>query len=303
MEGPKEVVLVTGASSGFGRSLVESLAQNGYQVLASMREASGRNATANAELRSLAEKEGLSLQVVELDVTNEESVDAAVKEVVSWAGRIDVLVNNAGVAYRGATEAFTVEQVRELFDVNFFGVLRMNRAVLPYMRKQGRGLLILMSSAGGQVVYPFMGLYSASKFAAEAMSISYRYDLSRFGIDSVIVQPGWHPTPILGKQVRPADVGRLTELEILSDIWKRMDDGVEGWFSGRELPDIKNVANVVEDLIRTPLGKRPLRVLVGQDVQYVIGLNEAADAAQAEILEMVGLSELMQIPYQDTTTS
>ena len=217
MEGPKEVVLVTGASSGFGRSLVESLAQNGYQVLASMREASGRNATANAELRSLAEKEGLSLQVVELDVTNEESVDAAVKELVSWAGRIDVLVNNAGVAYRGATEAFTVEQVRELFDVNFFGVLRMNRAVLPYMRKQGRGLLILMSSAGGQVVYPFMGLYSASKFAAEAMSISYRYDLSRFGIDSVIVQPGWHPTPILGKQVRPADVGRLTELEILSE--------------------------------------------------------------------------------------
>ena len=294
MDEPKEVVLVTGSSSGFGRVLVESLAKNRYRVFASMREASGRNAAANAELRSLAQKQGLSLHVLELDVTDESSVDKAVKEVVGRAGRIDVLVNNAGVAYRGATEAFTVEQVRELFDVNFFGAIRMNRAVLPYMRNQGTGLLILMSSGGGQVVYPFMGLYSATKFAAEALAISYRYDLSRFGIDSVIVQPGWHPTPILGKQVPPADSGRLAELERISDIWKRMDDGVAEWFSGRELPDIKYVADVVEDLIRTPTGERPLRVLVGQDVQYIKGLNEASDAAQAEMLGMLGLSELMQ---------
>ena len=290
----QEVVLVTGSSSGFGRVLVESLARKGYTVFASMREASGRNAAANGELTSLAQRDNLPLHVVEMDVTDDASVDNAVNEVVGREGRIDVLVNNAGVSYRGATEAFTVGQIKSLFDANFFGVARTSRAVLPHMRRQRRGLLILMSSGGGQMVYPFMGAYSASKFAAEALSLSYRYDLSRYGVDSVIVEPGWHPTRILGKQVRPADVDRLVELEGISDIWEMMDEGIEAMFSGHELPNIGDVADVVEGLIRMPAGERPLRSLVGFDVQYIAHLNDVVEQTQSELLDMLGLGELAQ---------
>ena len=290
----KEVVLVTGSNSGFGRVLVESLARKGYTVYASMRESSGRNAAANGELTSLAQRNNLSLHVVELDVTDDASVDNAVKEVVGREGRINVLVNNAGVSYRGATEAFTVEQLQSLFDTNFFGVARTNRAVLPCMRRQRSGLIVLMSSGGGQMVYPFMGAYSASKFAAEALSLSYRYDLSRYGVDSVMIEPGWHPTPILGKQVRPADADRLAELGGISDIWERMDEGIADMFVGREPPNIGDVADVVDRLIRMPAGERPLRTLVGQDVQYIAHLNDVAEQTQSDLLDMLGLGELAQ---------
>ncbi len=232
----EEVILVTGSNSGFGRVLVESLARKGYAVYASMREASGRNAAANGELISLAQRDNLSLHVVELDVTDEASVDNAVRQVVVKEGRIDVLVNNAGVSYRGATEAFTVEQLQSLFDANFFGVARTNRAVMLYMRRQRSGLIILMSSGGGQMVYPFMGAYSASKFADEALSRSYRYDLSKYGVDSVMIEPVWHQPPILGKQVRPADADRLAELGGISDIWERMDEGIAAMFAGCDPP-------------------------------------------------------------------
>src|SRR5260221_1123984 len=127
-------ILVTGSSTGFGRLTVETLARQGHAVLAGIRDIAGKNQTIRDELRALAEKEHLALDLVELDVTNDSAVDAAVQHLVTATGRLDVVVNNAGVAYTGPIEAFTVEQAQALFNINGFGVMRVNRAVLPQMR-------------------------------------------------------------------------------------------------------------------------------------------------------------------------
>ena len=164
------VVLITGASSGFGRLIAETLARKQYRVFATMRDIEGRNAAAARELRALAESESLHLDVCELDVTDEGSVERAVAVVIGQAGGIDVLVNNAAYGVLGLTESFTTEQAQRVFDTNFLGIVRTNRAVLPHMRRKGSGLLLYVSSGAGRIVIPCMGLYTASKFALEAFA-------------------------------------------------------------------------------------------------------------------------------------
>ena len=153
------VVLITGASTGFGRNAAERLARRGHRVFATMRDIKGRNAEHRDALERLAVRESLPLHVLELDVTDDQSVQKAVQGALQEAGRLDVVINNAGVAGIGVTEAFTLEQVQQIFDVNFFSVVRVNRAVLPSMRQQRSGLLIHVSSAAGRVVVPGLGAY------------------------------------------------------------------------------------------------------------------------------------------------
>ncbi len=158
-------------------------------MFAGMREIKGRNVANAHELQALAKSESLPLRAIELDVNDDASVDRTVDEVISETGRIDVLVNNAGLSIRGLIEAVTVEQTRRIFETNVFAVQRMNRAVLPHMRKRGSGLLIHISSQAGRVVIPGFGMYGASKFALEAMVESYQYELAGEGIESISVQP------------------------------------------------------------------------------------------------------------------
>src|SRR5690349_14115492 len=167
-----KTILITGASSGFGRDMAETLARAGYTVFASMRGVNGKH---RDQANDLA-KQGIG--VVELDVTNDASVDAAVKEVLAHTRRIDVLVNNAGIASTGVTEAFTAEQAKLIFNTNVVGLLRTSRAVLPTMRAQGDGLIVNVGSILGRVTFPFFGIYGASKFAVEALTESLRYELS-----------------------------------------------------------------------------------------------------------------------------
>ena len=208
MPSPQQVVLITGASSGFGRLIAETLARRKFRVFATMRNASGRNAAAAREIAELAKRESLSLQAVELDVTDDGSVERAVNEVTAKCGRIDVLVNNAGYGIMDLAESVTMAQAQRQFDTNFFGVLRMNRAVLPVMKRQGSGLLLHISSGAGRLAIPGMGLYCASKFALEALAEVYRYELASQGIDSVVVEPGAYATPAMGKLERGEDPGR-----------------------------------------------------------------------------------------------
>src|SRR5271166_2791848 len=147
-----DVALITGASTGFGRLISITLARRGYTVFASMRDIAGRNRSHAADLEELQRQEKLRLSVVELDVTDDLSVRQAVERVMRDAGKLDVLVNNAGISGLGLTETFAIEQARQLFETNFFGVLRVNRAVLPHMRQRRSGLLIHISSAAGQWV-------------------------------------------------------------------------------------------------------------------------------------------------------
>lgn len=289
-----DVVLITGTTSGFGRLLAEACALQGYTVYASMREATGRNAKARQALEGLATTAGVSLQVLELDVTDDASVERAVQEVIARSGRIDVLVNNAGFGYIGLNEACTLEDLQRQFDTNFFGVARMNRAVVPHMRKQARGLLIYMSSGGGRTILPFLGAYSASKFALEALAESYHYQLYSLGIDTVIVQPGAHATPVSTNSRSASEADRGAGY---GPVATQMDQAIarfHAFFAGGGAPAPKAVIDAVMTVLAMPTGTRPLRIPIG--AIGVEEINRVAAQVQTAALERFGLTGLLQRP-------
>ncbi len=198
----KKKILITGASGGFGKLTVLTLLKNGHQVAASMREVNGRNKMIADELKSAG------AIVFEIDVTNDESVLSGVNEVVAEFQGLDVLINNAGVGVLGMQEFFTIADYQKVFEINVFGVQRMNRAVIPYFRKKQDGLIIYTSSLLGRIALPFYGVYQASKWALEAMAENYRVELSGFGIENCIVEPGGFPTAFSDNLLRPSDKSR-----------------------------------------------------------------------------------------------
>ena len=279
-----QTILVTGSTSGFGRLMVETLARQGYIVFAGMRAAAGKNAPAAEELRALAQRERLALQIVEIDVTDDASVERAIAVIIETAGRLDVVVNNAGVAYSGPLEAFTLEQVRQQFETNVFSILRVNRAVLPQMREQGSGSLLQIGSISGRLGLPFLGLYGATKFALEGLTESYRYELAPFGIDAAILEPGTFPTTISVNRQVAADAERLALYQAGLDAFT-----APFYAENRSAtpPDPQEVADVVARVIAQPAGKRPLRTIVATVAQRQApqALNDAAIRAMHSFLE------------------
>jgi NAD(P)-dependent dehydrogenase (short-subunit alcohol dehydrogenase family) len=275
------VIIVTGATSGFGRLTTETLARRGHRVFAGIRASAGRNRAASEELRTLAETERLALQVVDLDVNDDASTERAVQEVVATAGRLDVVVNNAGVSFLGPIEAFTSEQAQQQFDTNVLGVLRMNRAALPQMRAQGSGLLLQVGSVVGRLAFPFMGLYAATKFALEGLTETYRLELAGLGIDAVIVEPGTYPTNLGANRTAPADPARIApygaELQRFMGLLTTASRGG----NGIPAPDPQEVADAIAHLIETPAGERPLRTVVAIPGQQaaILRINEASTTA------------------------
>ena len=285
MSGKAQVVLITGTSSGFGRLIAETLAHRGFHVFATMRNRKTRNAAAARELEQLARQESLDLHVLELDVTEDASVEQAVNEVVAKRGRIDVLVNNAGYGIMDLSETVTVAQAQRQLDVNFFGVLRMNRAVLPVMKRQGSGLLLHVSSGGGRLAIPGMGLYCASKFAMEALAETYRYELASQGIDSVILEPGAYSTPIADKLEAGEDPERR---EGYGEMAKVPAGVLQKVRSLRANP--QEIADKVAQIIETPPGQRKLRYRVGPGGPGVERINTLTDEIQKELLEAFGIA-------------
>lgn len=289
--GPQLVVLVTGSNSGFGRLIAETLARRGHAVFAGVLESEGLNAGATGELRDLAYAEGLQLSVVDLDVTDDASVEGAVGEVVRTQGRIDVVVNNAGVSYVGPIEAFTPEEVQRQFDVNVLGTLRTGRAALPHMREQSRGLLVQIGSLAGRLAVPYLGLYDASKFALEGLTEAWRHELEPLGMEATIVESGTYPTGMDASRTQAKDVDRVAPYgERMGAFLNRFFEvGVEA--SG----DPQEVADAVAGLIETPHGQRPLRLVVapgGQDRSFV-ALNAAAEEAMRSLGEVMGISPFL----------
>src|SRR3977135_24762 len=166
----KQVVLITGSSTGFGRLFADTLARRGHTVFATMRDPAGRNAKNSSEIRALAEKDSLPIHVLELDVTDDASVGRSWAAAVAKAGRIDVAINNAGYYLSGLEEAVTTEQAQRLMDTNFFGPVRVTRSLLPHMRRERSGVLMNISICAGRVVLPSGGFYYASKFALDALA-------------------------------------------------------------------------------------------------------------------------------------
>jgi len=217
-----QVILITGTSSGIGRLAAETLARAGHSVYASMRDPSLRN-------REVAETLAkIPVRVIDLDVTQTESVRHAVQTVIDEAGRLDVVVNNAGHMSIGIAEAFTEAQVQQQMEVNFLGPVRMCRAVLPHMRQRGKGLIIHVTSVVGRVLFPACAFYCASKFALEAYAEVLHYELSGLGVESVIVEPGPFPTRLLANSPEPADrtraeaYGGISQLrEVFADTFSK----------------------------------------------------------------------------------
>jgi NAD(P)-dependent dehydrogenase (short-subunit alcohol dehydrogenase family) len=284
----EQTILVTGSTSGFGRLTVETLARQGYRVFAGMRAAAGKNAPAAEALRALAQREALALQTIEIDVTDDASVERAIAEIIETIGRLDVVVNNAGVSYSGPLEAFTLEQVRQQFEANVFSVLRVNRAVLPQMRKQGSGLLLQIGSIAGRLGMPFLGLYGATKFALEGLTESYHYELAPFGIDAAILEPGTFPTTISANRQVAADAERLALYQAAMNAFT-----APFYTENRSAtpPDPQEVADAIAHVIAQPAGKRPLRTVVATVAQRQApqALNDAATQAMHSFLEALHL--------------
>jgi NAD(P)-dependent dehydrogenase (short-subunit alcohol dehydrogenase family) len=282
-----QVILITGTSSGIGRLAVETLARAGHLVYASMRDTASRN-------REVAEAlTKIPVRVIDLDVTQTESVNHAVETVIREAGRLDVLVNNAGNMSIGIAEAFTDHQAQQQMDVNFLGAVRTCRAVLPHMRQRAQGLIIHVSSIVGRVLFPACAFYCASKFALEAYAEVLHYELSGLGVESVIVEPGPFPTQLLANSPEPADRSRAEAYGSIAQIREVFSDTFSKFFASEQTTKPQDVADAIARLVGTPSGKRPLRTVCGPDYG-AIAINEHTAPIQAEVLRALGMPAMAQ---------
>ena len=283
-----KTVLITGTSSGFGRDTAETLHRAGHTVYASMRGTQGKNREAAEALR----KRGI--KTVELDVNDDASVEAGVKTVLAEAGKIDVLVNNAGIGSAGVTEAFTAEQATVVFDTNVVGLLRVTGAVLPSMRQNRDGLIINIGSILGRVTFPFLGIYGASKFAVEALTDSLRYEVSQLGVEVVEVQPSGYPTNFFSGIQTPADTRVTKSYGEVGQIPDAMFASFGSRFAGEDAPNPHDVAEAIVKLVDQAKGSRAVRTVVG-DAFGADKANEDVAPVQAKVVEGFGLSHLEKV--------
>lgn len=280
MSQTKPIAFVTGTSTGFGNLIARDLAAAGYYTFATMRDTANRNAEPKRAL------EALGITVLEVDVTSDASVDAAAR-IVNAAGPVDVLVNNAGAAYMGVSEAFTTAAAIKQFDTNVFSTLRVNRALLPAMRQVKRGLVVYISSVVGRVVIPFTGIYSSTKWALEALAETASYELRPFGIDVAIVEPGAYTTNIFSAIVNADDTARVESYGDVAKLYDQISAGL-----GSSAGDPQEVADAVVALAKQPAGERPLRTIVGGSEQAA-AVNAAVAPLQRSLLENFGLASLL----------
>jgi NAD(P)-dependent dehydrogenase (short-subunit alcohol dehydrogenase family) len=293
-------ILITGANSGFGRLTAETLAKKGHTVFAGIRDVRGRNAAVASELEDAARASGLKLHVVELDVLDEASVRAAVEKAHADAGKLDVVINNAGFLIAGYGEGFTDDQLRSAFDTNVLGPQRVLRAALPHMRARGSGLIVTVSSTMAHVTYPYSSVYSATKRALEAFAETYRYELAPFGIDSVIITPGGFPTPIFTKMMTPSDVDRLAGYGPLAGAPQQFFDGFAAMMQGPGGPKPQDVADAIAAVIEMPAGTRPLRVAIDRQTPDSLKLiHETSQKAQEQVFAAFGMSALLSVKPAD----
>jgi NAD(P)-dependent dehydrogenase (short-subunit alcohol dehydrogenase family) len=285
-------ILITGTSSGFGSGAAKALAQRGHKVFATMRQVDGKNRKVADELRAFASKHGVTLEPVDMDVTSTTSVNDAVSHILARAGHIDAVINNAAIMPVGISEGYTVEQFQQLVDTNLTGVLRVNQAVLPGMRSRRSGLLVHITSIGGRMAMPFMGLYNATKFALEAMAESLRYEVSQLGVESIIIEPGPFATNLYAAAPQPQRREIVASYGALQEMVAGMGQAFEGMFaSSPDAVDPALVVNKLVELVDLPAGTRPVRSVVGMDFG-VLGINQALEPFRRAALESMGMGQL-----------
>ncbi len=292
----KQVIVITGASSGFGALAARALAHAGHTVYATMRETIGRNAPQVAEVARYAAKHGVDLKTVELDVASDPSVQSGIANIVADNGRLDVVIHNAGHMLFGPAEAFTPEQFAELYDINVPSTQRVNRAALPQMRRQGRGLVVWMSSSstrGGTP--PYLSPYFAAKAAMDSLAVSYASELARWGIETSIIVPGAFTkgTNHFAHAGSPADKARAAEYDE-GPYAGLPDQSLKGLASLEPADaDVGAVADAVVKVVDTPFGRRPFRTHVDPSQDGCEIVNGVADRVRAEMFRRIGLEDLL----------
>jgi NAD(P)-dependent dehydrogenase (short-subunit alcohol dehydrogenase family) len=292
----KQVILVTGASSGFGAMSARALADAGHTVYAGMRDSVGRNAPQVEAANTYATEHGVHLYALELDVQSQTSADAALERIIAAHGRLDVLMHNAGHMSFGPTEAFLPEQFAHLYDVNVLGTQRVNRAALPHMRKQRRGLLLWVGSTstrGGTP--PFLAPYFAAKAAMDAVAVSYAGELARWGIETSIVVPGAFTkgTNHFAHAGAPSDTRRLADYD--NGPTRGLVQQAITNLAACEPPDAdpSSVARAIVEVVNTPFGRRPFRVHIDPVDDGCEVVNVVADRVRAEFLRRIQLGDLL----------
>ncbi|MGO1076269.1 SDR family oxidoreductase [Inquilinus sp. CA228] len=290
------VIVVTGASSGFGLMAARALAHAGHTVYASMRDTAGRNAPQVAEVQAYAKEHGVDLRTVELDVASQPSADAAIARIIADNGRLDVVVHNAGHMVYGPAEAFTPEQLAQLYDINVLSTQRVNRAALPQLRQQGKGLLVWVSSSSSRGgTPPYLAPYFAAKAGMDALAVSYAGELARWGIETSIIVPGAFTkgTNHFAHSGTPADTARAEEYAKgpTADFGEVAFKGLAALEPADADPQA--VADAIVKVVDTPFGKRPFRVHIDPSQDGAEVVNGVADRVRAELLRRIGLEDIL----------
>jgi NAD(P)-dependent dehydrogenase (short-subunit alcohol dehydrogenase family) len=292
----KYVIVVTGASSGFGALASRALADAGHLVYAGMRDSAARNAPQAAAAEQYAADRRVQLRPLDMDVISDASVERAIGRIIAENGRLDVIVHNAGHMVFGPAEAFTPEQLAELYDVNVLSTQRVNRAALPHLRRQRRGLVIWVSSssvAGGAP--PYLAPYFAAKAGMDAMAVVYARELARWGIETSIIVPGAFTsgTNHFAHAGAPADAARAAEYD--AGPYAGFADEVRTGLASITPPDAdaSAVAGAIVRVVDAPFGKRPFRLHVDPTQDGAEVVNAVSDRVRAEFLRRIGLGDLL----------
>lgn len=272
-----KTVFITGTSTGFGKLTSITLAEAGLTVIAGMRGTTGKNAAVAKELNAIP-----NIEVVEIDVTKDNSVKHAFEKTLARHGKIDVLINNAAVSGFGLLEAYSLDQIRNMFEVNFFGILRTYQAVLPAMRKAKNGLIINLTSGASGHTLPFMVPYLASKFGVESITEGIQDELSEFGIENVSIQPGVYPTEMNNGTKTGVNADNPTIAAEYGEAATQKFNAIGAALFGKMAAfnmDPQAIANGILKLINMPKGTRPLRypidaIAQGTDIEFI---NARAD--------------------------
>ena len=288
-------IVITGASSGFGALGARALADAGHTVYAGMRDTDGHNAEAVDDVQKYASDNDVDLRAVELDVSDQESANQAVRTIISEQSRLDVVVHNAGHMVTGPCEAFTPDQLVSVYDTNVVGAHRLNRAALPHLRAQQDGLLIWVGSTstrGGTP--PYLGPYFAAKAGMDALASSYALEVARFGIETTIVVPG----SFTSGTNHFAHSGSPDDSEV-ADAYEARYQGLMEQVSQRLADlepadaDVAKVASAIVDVVATPKGRRPFRVHYDPADDGAVTVNAVADRVRVEFLNRIGLEDLL----------
>jgi NAD(P)-dependent dehydrogenase (short-subunit alcohol dehydrogenase family) len=292
-----QIALVTGASSGFGRMIATDLAEAGITTYASMRGTTAKNAQAVADIAAEAQKKAIDLRTIELDVQDQASIDTAIAQIIAEHGRIDIVVHNAGHMVWGPLEAFTPEQLAQLYDVNVLGTQRVNRTALPHMRKARSGLLIWVSSSstmGG--IPPMLGPYFAAKAGMDQIAVSYARELAPFGIETAIVVPGAYTkgTNHFAHSGHPADQARLDAYTAAwpKDFSERMQKALAA--TDPVDSDPGEIGRAVARIASMPVGTRPFRTVIDPADDGSAVSSAVVDRVREQFLHRIGFAELLR---------